>query len=92
MSDWPYRIPFDLYKELESRRADDWQAAMRAWAKSHGLRIKLHWWPSLEGQIADLHSRRYTAGSQDHWAAMRDWLVRNDVPVPNNLRGWPEQE
>nr|WP_321252934.1 hypothetical protein [uncultured Ruegeria sp.] len=87
---WPNRIPFDLHKELESRSLPDWEAALRVWAKSHGLKLKIQWFPRLQRTIADLHSRRYVAKPQDHWAAIKDWLERNDVPAPDGLPGWPE--
>lgn len=92
MSDWPHRIPLDLQVELESRPVVDWQAALRAWAKAHGLKLKLQWWPQLERQMAELQARRYIAGSQDYWAAIREWLIRKDVDAPNKLPVWPEQE
>ena len=83
MSDWPNRIPFDLHKELEARRVDDWHVALRVWAKTHGLKLKLQWFGQLERKMADLHSRKYTANPQDHWAAIKEWLERKSVPVPN---------
>ena len=92
MTNWPSRIPFDLHAELESRRTDDWQKALRAWAKVHGLKLKIQWWRQLERAMADLHSRRYVAGPQDHWAAIEEWLERHDVPAPEQLPEWPEQE
>lgn len=92
MSDWPYRIPFDLHVELESRPFNAWEHSFRTWAKTHGLKLKLQWWPSLEQKVVELHARRYTAGTQDHWAAIREWLVQKGVKAPHNLPGWPEQE
>jgi hypothetical protein len=89
---WPNRIPFDLHKELEARRIDDWQAALRAWAKRHGLKLKLLWWSDLERKVADLHSMRFTAKPQDHWAVIREWLELHEVPAPENLPGWPEPD
>lgn len=87
---WPNRIPFDLHKELESRRIDEWDAALRAWAKTHGLKLKIVWWRQLEISMADLHSRRYTSKPQDHWMAIKEWLERHDVPAPSRLPEWPE--
>lgn len=91
MNDWPHRIPFDLHKEIEARHVDDWQAALRTWAKCHGLKLKIMWWAQLERKMSDLHSMRFTAKPQDHWAVIREWLVRHEVSVPVKLPGWPEQ-
>ncbi|MCG7520834.1 hypothetical protein [Ruegeria sp. Ofav3-42] len=90
MTKWPNRIPFDLHKELEARPVTDWEAALRVWAKAHGLKLKIQWYPQLQRTMADLHSRRYTAKPQDHWAAIKEWLERHDVPAPEKLPGWPE--
>jgi len=90
MKNWPNRIPVDLHNELESRHVDDWQTALRVWAKSHGLKLKLQWWRQLEVSIADLRSRRYTAKPQDYWAAIKEWLERHDVSAPDKLPEWPE--
>ncbi len=90
MTVWPNRIPFDLHKDLEAYRVDEWGTALRVWSKRHGLRLKLQWWPQLEKAIADLHSRRYLAKPQDHWAAIKEWLERHDVPAPEKLPEWPE--
>ncbi|MEM6891666.1 MAG: hypothetical protein AAF636_26620 [Pseudomonadota bacterium] len=87
---WPNRIPFDLHKDIESRDIDQWDAALRAWAKRHGLKLKVMWWRQLEIRIADLHARRYTAKSQDHWAAIKEWLERHDVQAVERLPKWPE--
>ncbi len=92
MSKWPTRIPFDLYEEIEARQIEDWQAALRVWAKHHGLKLKIQWYQQLEHQMADLHSRRYVPGPQDHWAAIKESLEQHEVPVPENLPGWPEQK
>ncbi|MES0824257.1 hypothetical protein [Ruegeria sp. SCP11] len=92
MTTWPDRIPFHLHKEFETRRVDDWQTALCVWVKSHGLKLKLLWWADLERKIADLHSYRFSAGSQDHWAVIREWLERNDVPALEKLPGSPELE
>ncbi|WP_420584882.1 hypothetical protein [Ruegeria sp.] len=83
--DWPNRIPFDLHKQLEARPIDGWQAALRVWAKAHGLKLKIQWWRQLEITIADLHSRRYVVKPQDHWMAIKEWLERHDVPAPEKL-------
>jgi hypothetical protein len=87
---WPNRIPFDLHKELESRPIPDWEAALRVWSKAHGLKLKIQWFAQLQRAISDLHSRRYTARPQDHWAAIKEWLERHEVQAPKNLPEWPE--
>lgn len=90
MTNWPNRIPFDLHKELEARPITDWEAAIRTWAKAHGLKLKIQWYPQLQRAISDLHSRPYTAKPQDHWAAIKEWLERHDVEAPAKLPIWPE--
>ncbi|WP_170760012.1 hypothetical protein [Ruegeria lacuscaerulensis] len=92
MTNWPYRIPFDLHKELEARPVTDWESALRVWAKHHRLKLKIQWYPQLSRTISDLQSRRYTAKSQDHWMAIKEWLERHDVLAPDNLPGWPEPD
>lgn len=92
MSEWPNRIPFDLYEEFEARQTGDWKTALRVWAKAHGLKLKLQWWSRLERQMVDLNSRRYIPGPQDHWAAVKEWLEEYDVPAPERLPVWPEQK
>ncbi len=91
MTTWPNRIPLDLCKEIEARPVDDWQGALRAWAKTHDLKLKIMWWRQLEITIEDLQSRRYTANPQDYWMAIKEWLERKGVPAPAKLPGWPEQ-
>lgn len=88
---WPSGIPFDLHNELEARPITDWEPALRVWAKAHGLKLKVQWFPQLQRSMDDLHSRRYTAKPQDHWAAIKEWLERHEVEAPGNLPGWPEQ-
>ncbi|MEX0279509.1 MAG: hypothetical protein AB3N19_18480 [Ruegeria sp.] len=61
MTDWPNRIPCDLHKDLESRPLDEWDGALRAWAKSHGLKLKTQLFRQLQIKIAELHARRYAA-------------------------------
>ncbi|WP_170381025.1 hypothetical protein [Ruegeria atlantica] len=90
MTTWPHRIPFDLHKELEAHTIDGWQGALRAWAKTLGLKLKIQSWRQLEITIADPHSRRYMAKPKGHWAAIKEWLERHEVPAPDKLPGWPE--
>ncbi|KIC44492.1 hypothetical protein RA28_16430 [Ruegeria sp. ANG-S4] len=85
-----YRIPYDLCKELESRPLDEWDGALRAWAKSQGLTLKIQWCRQLQIKEAELHARRYAAKPQDRWMAFKEWLERHDVPAPDKLPQWAE--
>ncbi|CUH48980.1 hypothetical protein RUA4292_03172 [Ruegeria atlantica] len=94
-TDWPNRIPFDLHADLESHSEGEWETVLRAWAKRHGIKLKIQWYLPLQQTIEDLHSRRYVAKPQDHWAAIKEWSERHDVPAPdklpkgqNKIRGW----
>ncbi len=89
---WPNTIPHDFRIALEERRVDDWETALRSWAKSYGLRLKIQWFAQLERRMVDLHSMRFTAGAQDHWAVIKEWLERHDVSAPEKLPQRPPQE
>ena len=91
MTDWPHTIPYDLRESLEAVDHDDWCSGFRSWTKVHGLRLKLQWDADLLRRIGELDQWRWTPGIQDRWAAIREWLVAYDVPVPVRLPVRPEQ-
>ncbi|AZV78518.1 hypothetical protein EBB79_11945 [Parasedimentitalea marina] len=90
MPDWPHTIPYDLRETLEAADHEAWRPAFQSWAKSHGLRFKLHWEADLMRRVGELDQWRWTPGIQDRWAAIREWLVAHDVPVSDRLPMRPE--
>ena len=87
---WPNTIPYDLECEMQARDATDWKSALRAWSKTHKLRLKLQWFADLEREMETLESYRFIAGSQDRWVRIKEWLSANNVPVPSDLPTRPE--
>lgn len=90
MPDWPRTIPYDLYETLEAADHDAWRPAFQSWAKSHQLRFKLQWEADLLHRVGGQSEWRWAPGIQDRWNAIREWLVANDVPVPDRLPVRPE--
>ncbi|MBO9453139.1 hypothetical protein J7426_22950 [Tropicibacter sp. R16_0] len=91
MPAWPNAIPHDLDILLEDHEVVDWEKPLRAWARRHGLRIKLPWWPDLERRLRELDEWRATPNNSDRWARIREWLIAHDVEAPNGLPMRPEQ-
>jgi hypothetical protein len=80
---WPFTIPYDLLQRMEE--LNDWQAALRAWAKFHKLHLKIQWFPNLERRMAELEEYRFQASDQDRWARIKEWLEAKGVEAPEGL-------
>lgn len=91
MREWPFTIPEDLRQAIEAANQDAWAAPFRAWAKSHGLRLKLGWWQGLERSMSEQDQWRWPPKPQDRWLGMKEWLERHDVPAPEKLPTRPEK-
>ncbi|MCG7519742.1 hypothetical protein [Ruegeria sp. Ofav3-42] len=75
---------------MEKRDAGDWESAVRAWAKTHKLRLKVQWYSELQTAMADLDSYRFTPAPQDRWLRVKEWMERHNVSAVPNLPRPPE--
>lgn len=90
MTGWPQTIPYDLRAALEASGSDAWEAPVRAWAKSHRLKLKLQWFPDLSRRMRELDGWRWKPSVQDRWGAIREWLELNGLDAPEGLPADPE--
>ena len=88
---WPSTIPYDLQIALESTQtSEEWWLAFKAWAKTHGLRLKLHWVSELARNLAETDRWRSRPHESDKWGVIKEWLELHGVDAPTRLPTTPE--
>jgi len=90
MSAWPWTIPEDLRQSMEAAGHDGWEPPVRAWAKKHGLKLKLQWFADLERRISGLDEYRDPPSIQTRWGSIKEWLEKYNVATSEKLPTRPE--
>lgn len=91
MPSWPDTIPHDLRISMEEAGASGWEPPLRAWAKLHGLKLKLQWFPDLTRRMQEQDGWRWKPSVQDRWGTLKEWLEVHGIEPPPGLPVEPER-
>ena len=78
MKGWPWTAPEDLRQAMEAAGHDGWEAPVQAWAKRHGLKLKIQWFADLQRRLVTLDEYRDPPSIQTRWVSTKEWLEVHD--------------